>query len=150
MLDFFYYGISPWIKAAGYQWNASNEYSIARKFLRFSYDLHIANQRITTELNPPEPSHRNLPEDRDTFDMFLDTISFIELLDRWSFRDEIVGTRLEHMIREFCYIWIDVLSGKPGKWTQVTLGMNDDMGSEDDHDYTIPDANWKRRAHDLY
>jgi hypothetical protein len=150
MLDFFYNGISPWIKKAGYKWYTPTENVIARKFLKFSYELYCAVKETNIALYPPEPIHRDLPEDRETFDMYLDTPLLIELLNIWSFRTEIVGTRLDYMIKEFCYVWLDVTSGKPGKWTYDTLNMNNEPGSEDDHDVIIPDGNWSRRTHDLY
>lgn len=151
MLDFFYNGISPWIKDTGYIWLVNDESYVARKFLRFAYELYCTlKQGPTVDLYAPEPMHRNFTEDRDTFDMYLSSNSWFDLVDTWSFRDEIVGTRLEHMIREFCYIWIDVRYGKPGKWTQASLDMSDEDLTDDDNNVTVPDGNWSRRKYDLY
>jgi len=150
ILDFFYCGVNPWIKDAGYRWITGDDAIIARKFIRFCYDASWALVTHTGDLCPPEPQHRNLPEDRETFDLFLTTSSFVDLLELWSFRNEIVGTRLESMIIEFCYVWINVQDGAPGKWTRTTVEMSDDIGSDDEHESNIPDANWARRTHDLY
>lgn len=151
MLDFFYNGISPWMKGIGYIWIVAEEKYIAQKFLRFAYECHCAlKQGPTIDICAPEPMHRNLPEDRDTFDIYADIPSFMDFIDEWSFREEIVGTRLELMIREFCYTWIDVTSGKPGKWTQATLDMSDENYSDEDNTMMFPDGNWSRRKHDLY
>jgi len=149
VLDFFYNGVSPWIYGLGYKWNRE-EAVIARKFVRFCYDIHWALQTPTGELNPPEPQHRNLPEDRETFELFANTLAFTDFLEVWNFRDEIVGTRLEFLILEFSYVWLDVCSGKPGSWTQRTIEMQEDHGSEDDNDMLSPDSYWSRRSHDLY
>ena len=151
MLDFFYNGISPWMKGIGYAWILAEENYIAQKFLRFAYECYCAlKQGSTIDLCAPEPMHRNLLEDRETFEMYADTPSFIDFLEQWNFREEIVGTRLESMIREFCYTWIDVTSGKPGKWTQSTFDMANDDYSDEDNTNTFPDGNWSRRKHDLY
>lgn len=149
VLDFFYNGVSPWIYDLGYKWNRE-EAVIARKFVRFCYDIHWALQTPTGELNPPEPQHRNYPEDRETFELFANSSAFSDFLELWKFRDEIVGTRLEFLILEFCYVWVDVSSGKPGSWTQRTIEMQDDNGSEDENDAFNYESYSNRRSHDLY
>ena len=147
--DFFYNGISPWIQSFGYTWNKEEDY-IARKFLRFSYELHCALlEGSTVDLLPPEPFHRNLPEDRESFEFYVN-VPFLDFLDDWKIREEIVGTRFEFMILEFCYIWIDVTAGKPGRWTLAALEMNDTHGSDEDLDTFLPDGNAGRRKYDLY
>jgi hypothetical protein len=151
MLIFFYNGISPWIKRIGYTWIMTEEEYIAQKFLKFAYEIYGAlkkDKRIV--LRPPTPMHRDFQEDRDTFEIYMDTQSFIEFTSEWSFRNEIIGTRLEYLIREFCYTWIDVTSGKPGKSTQATLTMTDEDGSDDDVNNNIPDGLSTRRKYDLY
>jgi len=151
MLDFFYNGISPWMKGIGYTWIIGEEKYIAQKFLRFAYECYCAlKQGPTMDIYAPEPMHRNLPVDRETFEIYADIPRFMDFLDHWSFREEIVGTRVESMIREFCYTWIDVTSGKPGKWTQATLDMSDEHCSDEDTTNMFPDGNWSRRKHDLY
>jgi len=149
MLDFFYSGLSPWIQTIGYKWYTT-ENSVALHFLRFAYELHCALlQGPSIELYSPEPYHRNLPEDRDTFD-FYTSGHFMDFLESWGFYESLYGHRLDHMILEFCYIWIDVTAGKPGSFTQVTLDMNDSPGSEDETDATLPDLSMNRRKYDLY
>lgn len=152
MLHFFYDGVSPWIKGFGYSW-CDDEQKIARKFLRFCYDVYTTSNMDTKyTLQVPEPRHRDFPEDRDTFEFIADTPSFVELLEIWKFRDEIVGTRLDYLLREFCYVWINVQSGKPGAWTQAALDAESDADSEEDRANTnvLPDGNWSRRKYDLY
>ena len=147
LLDFFYRGISPWMKSFGYKWNSFNDDDVARKFLRFCYTVHCSIQ-TKTHLEIPEPMHRNLYEDRETFDHLIDTQSIIEFLDAWDFRTEIVGTRFEHLLPEFCYVWLDVTYGKPGALTEKCF-VEEDNGSEEDN-VAIPDGNWNRRKYDLY
>lgn len=153
MLHFFYEGISPWIQGFGYSWS-DHEDKIARKFLRFCYAIYTTASLDTKyTLEAPEPKHRNYVEDRDTFDYIVDTRSFIDFLDIWKFRDEIVGTRLEYLLREFCYVWINVHSGKPGAMTQAAIDADmDDMSDEERaaNSNALPDGNWNRRKHDLY
>jgi hypothetical protein len=151
LLNFFYNGISPWIYTVGYKWNKSDESYIAQKFLRFAYELSCAlKQNKSTTLLTPEPMHRNFQEDRETFDMYADISSFVELLNKWEFLNEIIGTRLDHMIREFCYVWINVTYGKPGKWTQSTLDMYNEEMTDEDLISQLPDSNLNRRKYDLY
>ena len=150
MLDFFYNGIAPWIQHVGYAW-VSDVDQIARKFVHFCYILNTTvKANHSSMIQAPEPSHRNLPEDRDTFDMFADCIDFSDILEDWSFRSEIVGTRLDYMIREFCYVWVDVEKGSPSKWTEKTFEMNEDQQSDEEKGTMFPDGNWSRRKYDLY
>jgi hypothetical protein len=145
----FYDGLSPWLQSFGYKWS-TNELEISQKFLKLCYLIYC-----TLPMDPrymlqaPEPLHRNLPEDRETFDYFIDSYSFAEFLEQWSFRDEIIGTRFDNLILDFCYVWLDPTSGHPGTWTQNILNANNEDAS--DEDYTaLPDGNWSRRKHDLY
>jgi len=149
MLDFFYYGINPLIKNSGYKWISDDE-TIARNFLRFCYNVQWALQSDTRNLNAPEAQHRDLIEDRETFDLFISTSSFVDLLELWSFRKEIVGSRFEHMILDFCYVWVNVQNGKPGNWTKTTLEMSDENYSDEEYDSYLPDTFSKRRTYDLY
>ena len=152
MLHFFYVGISPWIKGFGYSWS-DDDATIANKFLRFCYTIHTTVAMDTKyTLEVPEPRHRNYSEDRDTFEFLVDTRSFIDLLDVWTFRDEIVGTRLDYLLREFCYVWINVHTGRPGALTQSALDADMDEISDEDRVGInhLPDGNWNRLKHDLY
>jgi len=150
MTDFFYRGITPWMRAAGYSWSTLDS-EIHRKFMNFAFAIcsTLASSNTAT-LQVPFPNHRDLPEDRDTFDMFVDMSSFTDFLSKWKFRDEIIGTRLDFLVREFCYTWINVECGKPGIWTEKSLDMNNDENSDDERGYILPDGNWSRRKHDLY
>lgn len=150
LLDFFYGGLSPWIQSHGYRWSREEDY-IARKFLRFSYELHcVLLEGLKMDLVYPCPMHRDLPEDLDTFEMYTSS-SFLDFLEPWKFLKELVGTRLESCILDFCYVWINVTAGKPGAWTQVTLDINEGLGSDDEqNDSLLADGNAGRRKYDLY
>lgn len=148
MLDFFHSGITPLIHKCGYSWSEKPE-MIAEKFVQFAYMVSTSvKDSSTLYLQAPQPNHRNLPEDRETFDMYFDTTILVNFLDSWKCYNEIVGTRLEFLIKEFCYIWVNVIHGTPGKWTQVTLDMNKEQDSEDE--FITTDANWRKEKHDLY
>ena len=103
----------------------------------------------TYDLYPPTPMHRNLDEDRETFDLHFDTFALVEFIDSWKFYDTILDTRLDYMIKEFCYIWIDVESGKPGKWTDVTLDSNSENVSDGEGN-ALPESNWRKQKNELY
>ena len=151
MLDFFNHGLTIWINSHGYSWSAESN-RVSRSFLHFCYKLNDtikAGEKYTLQL--PEPKHRNLPEDLDTFQSIADSFSFTELLTRWSFYDQIIGNRLDNLIMDFCYIWVDVEKGAPGRWTQKTIDMNEDeLSDEERAQNNLPDGNWSRRKHDLY
>ena len=150
LTEFFYSGITDWMKSCGYSWSNTDS-EIKKKFLNFAFAVSSTLEASrTATLQVPFPNHRNLPDDRDTFDLYADMSSFTEFLHKWSFRSEIVGTRLDHLIREFCYTWSDVEKGKPGRWTQLTINMNEDENSDDDKGIMLPDGNWSRRKYDLY
>ena len=147
-LHFFYDGVSPWITGIGYRWSLE-EKVVSRKFVRFCYDVHCAIKG-DYEIVAPEPRHRNYQEDRETFDSLIDTNSLIDFLSEWDYYDELIGTRLEYLLLEFCYTWVDVTAGKPGNFTHATLAAEEDEGGEEDRGIQIPDAYWSRRQHDLY
>ena len=131
MLHFFYSGLSPWIKNFGYSW-FYDEDDIAKKFVYHCYVLMTSPD--THLLLPPKAKHRDLKEDRDTFDYIVDTVSFIDFLEEWKSRDDIVGTGRDHLLREFCYVWIDTRSGKPGAYTERILEA-DETDSEEEGAY---------------
>jgi hypothetical protein len=151
MLDFFYNGVSPWVNRCGYSW-LTEDMKIARSFLNFCYKLNDtikAGDQFILEL--PQPNHRNMPEDLDTFQIFTDSFSFSEMLVSWSFYDQIIGNRLDNLIIDFIYNWVDVERGAPGRWTETTIEMNEDEMSDDERaQNNLPDSNWSRRKHDLY
>ena len=147
MLVFFYNGVSPWIKDIGYKWS-QDDGKIARKFVYLCYMIDTTSRMYDKDLEPPEPMHRNLEEDRETFDYFVDTTELINFLADWEFRDEIVGTRFDHLIKEFCYIWVDVCSGRPGTFTQKIFDAEAEMEEEEDY-YAGPDTSSKKKW-DLY
>jgi hypothetical protein len=147
MLVFFYSGVSPWIKDIGYKWSEDDE-KIARKFLYLCYMIDTTSRMYDTDLEPPEPRHRNLEEDRETFDYFVDTTELIDFLANWEFRSEVVGTRFDHLIKEFCYVWIDVCSGRPGTFTQRIFDAELEAEAEEEY-YAGPDMS-SRKKWDLY
>ena len=144
IMDFFYNGVSPWIKDLGYRW-AQNDNYVAKRFLYLCYMIDTAD--ANTELKSPKPRHRNYSWDRETFDHMVDTYTFIKFLKAWEHRDEVVGTRFEHLIKEFCYIWIDVTYGKPGRFTQEFFIPDEE--DEEEELNTGPDIQSKKKW-DLY
>ena len=150
MLDVFYNGLTPLITKCGYTWS-TQESVVASKFLKFAYLLHeTLESSPTSELHPPEPRHRNYSEDRETFDLYFDTFILGEFINAWKCYDVIIDTRLDYMIKEFCYIWVDVEHGKPGKWTQATLDMNSEYSSDEEFGNILPDGNWRKQKNELY
>jgi hypothetical protein len=147
-LHFFYDGVSPWINRLGYRWSVEEEI-VSRKFVRFSYDVYCA-LKDNYDIKAPSPNHRDYEEDRETFDYFVDTNELVDFVSEWECYDELIGTRLEYLLLEFCYTWVDVTSGKPGKFTQEMLEAEDDDAAEEERGNLIPEANWSRRRHDLY
>jgi len=142
--DFFYNGVSPWIKSRGYRWSQDEKY-ICKKFMYLCYMIDTSEAHI--DLKAPPPRHRNYSWDRETFDHFVDTHSFVKFLKEWEHRYEIVGTRFEDLIKEFCYIWVDVVSGTPGKFTQ-SFFIPDEDDEEEDVNYA-PEIQSKKKW-DLY
>jgi len=148
MLAFFYEGVNPWMQSVGYKWLREDDV-IARKFVYLCYMINTTANMHTMHLEIPDPKHRNFTEDRDTFDFFVDTSSLVDLLSAWEFRDEIVGTRFDYLIKEFCYVWINVESGKPGAFTQKIFDAEDEAQAEEDLHYAGPDTTSKKKW-DLY
>ena len=153
MLDFFYSGVEPWIQGSGYYWSITSD-SVAKRFVYFCY---VMSSTLDTgddyTIEPPYPRHRDLPEDLDTFNIFADMASFSDMLLEWRDRSEIVGTQLDHMIRDLCYVWIDVERGQPARWAEATIEMNDECNSDEEGvsgGPIVPDGNWSKTKNDLY
>jgi hypothetical protein len=131
MLHFFYQGVSPWIQSRGYVWSFQ-ESMIANQFLRLCYLIDTTDKMdYVYDLNVPKPMHRDLYEDREMFNQLVDTQDLIKFLNKWSFRTEVVGTRFDHLIRDFCYTWVDVKSGKAGRYTQDILDSYEEQQEEE-------------------
>jgi hypothetical protein len=147
MLDFFYSGVDPWISEAGYHWSIHRNLA-AKKFVYFCYVMYTTLESGDGyTMNAPVPKHRDLPEDFDTFNIFADLSSFSDMLLEWRDRDEIVGTRLDYMIRDFCYVWIDVERGPPNAWTQTTIEMNDEGYSDDEAPSGQAEGAWSNNVY---
>jgi len=156
MLDFFHRGVSPWIHGCGYRWSLEVD-EVAGKFLYFCYTdyttMRLRGPKGQWVLEAPSPRHRDLLEDADTFEIFADLTSFSDMLHSWTDRCEIVGTPFDHLIRKFCYVWVDVQYGEPGRWSETTFEMNN--GGQWDEDTggaggASSDSRWGKRKNDLY
>jgi hypothetical protein len=134
------------VQDMGYKWS-KDENVIARKFLYLCYSIDTTlKMGVNYDLVPPQPQHRNLLEDVETFDYFLDD-RYNNFLENWAFRTEIVGTRFEFLIKEFCYVWIDVTSGRPGAYTQKLLAEEEEEQADEDM-VTFSDT-WSRKNWDI-
>jgi len=145
MLVFFYSGISPWIQGFGYSW-MYQESLIASKFVHLCYMIYTS--KVNDILEIPEPKHRNYDEDRETFDLLVDTSEFIDFLEKWKSHSEIIGTPFDYLLKEFCYVWIDPSYGKPGSFTQRIFDAEDEADAEEEQ-YSGPDI-LSRKKWDLY
>ena len=131
VLHFFYDGLSKMIKQLGYKWN-TNEAYIASKFVQLCYMIDttksVAHQY---SLQGPDPKHRDLKEDRETFECILDTFAFNDFLEDWS-HCPVVGTSFDFLFKDFCYNWIDVTAGSPGVMTQKILDADIEEEGEEE------------------
>jgi len=131
VLHFFYNGINPMIKNLGYIWSIQED-DIAKRFIQLCYMIDTTKRDADKySLQGPKPNHRNLKEDYETFDFFLDTFDFNTFLEEWS-HCPIVGTSFDYLFKEFCYSWIDVTTGAPGVMTQKILDVDNDENSEEE------------------
>lgn len=147
MLAFFYDGVNPWVRNIGYKWSRE-DHIIAGKFVHLCYMISTTVNMYEKSLEAPAPCHRDLDEDRETFDYFLDTNQLIDFLEAWEFRTEVVGTRFDYLIKEFCYCWVDVCSGKPGAFTQRIFDAEAEADAEEEM-LSGPDISSKKKW-DLY
>lgn len=147
VLYFFYEGLNPFVKSLGYTWSNKEDSVIARKFLYLCYMIQTTQH--DEDLLLPEPRHRDLSYDRDTFEFTIDTFTFTDFLSEWSFCHEVCGTRFDHLIKEFCYIWIDVESGPPGKMTQRILDAEAEEQDNATQEYEVTEA-YSRKNWSLY
>jgi len=145
ILHFFYDGISKMINQLGYKWNTI-EKRIAMKFLQLSYMIDTTRRNADKYfLQGPEPCHRDLKEDRETFEFALDTFAFNDFLEEWS-HCPVVGTAFDSLLKDFCYSWIDVTAGAPGRMTQKIL----DADEEEEEEEVVTTEIHSRRNWSLY
>ena len=150
MLDFFYNGLSTWLQDSHYEWLLPEE-EISRKFVRLCYMIHkTIKSDGKTHIQIENVNHRDLLEDEDAFDLFASNSSFVDMLADWACYANIIGTKYEHLMRDFCYVWADVERGVPGRWTQTTLHMDDEIHSDDERGNGLPDSNWSKTKNELY
>lgn len=156
--DYFFYNfLSPWIKSLGYSWETA-ENKVARAFQKFSYALEDAELYTNVKdrhfsLSMPEPIHRNLQEDRETFDYIVNSHEFVDLSINAAETSELLGLRNDHLIIEFCYIYVNVTSGRPEQMTKSLLEMDEGFEGEESgksNMINLPDAYANRRKYDLY
>jgi len=140
-LHFFYDGICPLIKARGYTWITLDR-DIAKRFLQLCYMIDM-NKNTDYSLKGPEPKHRDLKEDREIFEFFLDTFMFNDFLENWA-HSPMVGTKFDYLFKEFCYTWIDVTAGNPGLMTQKILDADEEEEEEEVYSSTeiLSRRNW--------
>ena len=150
MLDFFYNGISLWLQDSKYRWLSSEDH-IANKFIKLCYMIYQANKSSYMKgIQINQVTHRDLVEDEETFDLFANISSFTDMLANWTCYPNIAGTKYQLVLRDFCYVWADVEHGAPGRWTQTTLEMDDEIHSDDERGNGLPDTNWSKNKNELY
>jgi hypothetical protein len=147
VLYFFYEGLNPFIKSLGYTWSNKQDIVIARKFLYLCYMIQTTPR--DKDLIIPGPKHRDYQYDRDTFEFVLDTFTFNDFLENWLFCHEVCGTRFDYLIKDFCYSWIDVTSGNPGKMTQKMLDADSEEQEAITQEFDITES-YSRRNWSLY
>jgi hypothetical protein len=147
ILYFFYEGIDPWMKAIGYKWLRDDDY-VANKLLSLCYLMDSTKDNHDITLNVPRPMHRNLKDDRETFDLFVDTECLITFVSNWDCVFDSIGKRYDYLIKEFCYTWIDVSSGNPGAFTEKLFEA--ESGTDDDIAYGPDITSSSKKKTDLY
>jgi hypothetical protein len=150
VLDFFYNGLSRWLQDSEYTWSMPED-DIADKFVRLCYMINQASKSSYMKgIQINKVNHRDLLEDVETFDLFANISSFADMLDNWSCYSNIVGTKYDLIMRDFCYVWADIEGGAPGRWTQTTLEMDDEIYSDDEKVYNWqPETNWRKSNSDM-
>jgi hypothetical protein len=156
---FFQKALNPWIQRCGYSWTMDLD-KVEQKFIKFAYaleDVHSYNRAAGSEryrIELPEVTHRNFPEDRDTYDLFVDLYSFSDLLDEWREHYTLLENPMIHLLYEFCYLYVDVEDGQPGKFTEKALDADKDSDDEDSgkgiSNTALPDMYDRRQRNELY
>jgi hypothetical protein len=150
--------LTPWIESFGYIWRHSDE-MITRLFSQFAYamtDVDLENRMTgrNFRLGLPAVQHRNLPEDRQTYELFVGLDDFAEFLDEVKMDYQVLESSSSHLLYDFCYLYVDVTSGTPGRFTQKALDADVDTDEEDSGkgiaNTNLPDAYANRRKNDLY
>ena len=153
--NFFYHYLSPWVTTYGYKWNNSNLEDMAKQFTRLAYAMYCAGADSRYVVSLPKPGHRNLQEDRETFDHFIGLSTFADFCDSAADAYSPADSRESYAIYEFCYTFIDPEAGNPGAYTkrvldEVAHDSDDEHGNNRASNAALPDAYANRRKHDLY
>ena len=140
--------IERWMHGRGYemdgQWKSKGVVG------RWLYCIHVM-ERVKKEriggIEYSVPNHRDWPEDRDTYEVYVDMEEVEIFLERWRTNEDFseltrVGQRVREEMRRFLYIFIDMDNSKRGKEIyRIVMDTDDeDDGDKDDRDIYIVEA----------
>jgi hypothetical protein len=142
--------LTNWMKYLGYKMNGAwgNGSKAVAKWLYAIQVLEIAKKDSISLLAYPEIKHRNLPEDRDRYEIVVTYDEIEKFLKKWSDIDDLdmkrnQGRRVREELSDFLYHYIDLESSKHG--IAITRYLED--GEEDEEEYL---QNGKPKNKDQY
>ena len=134
----FQYELGRWMERLGYImdsiWKTKN---VVGKWLYCIHYAEIVKQDQLGGIYYEAPNHRDWPEDRDTYEVYVTNDDIEEFLERWRTNEDFdadtrVGLRVRGEILRFIYMFIDMDSSKHGK--KIARIMNDTDDEYDDDD----------------
>jgi hypothetical protein len=120
-IDSFAKYITKWIKKHGYKMGDTwgDGVKVTVRWMYAIFEQEVLNKNKYGPLLYPEPFHRNLPEDLDSFEMVIDCEAINEFMENWKSIDELseshpFGIRVRMEMQEFLYTYVNVESSKYG------------------------------------
>lgn len=130
--------LTKWMKKKGYEMDKEwNNKRIISKWLYAIHVVELVKKERVGGLEYPYPNHRNWPEDRDTYEVYVRSDDIEEFLLTWRTNEDFdpetrVGQRVREEILELIYIYLDLDSSKHGK--KIARIMANDSDDEYDED----------------
>jgi hypothetical protein len=140
--------IEEWMKRRGYDmdmsWKSKN---VVGRWLYCIHVVEIVKQQRVGGIEYAEPNHRNWPEDRDTYEVYVNQDDIEEFLWNWRTNEDMsietrVGQRVRDEILRFLYIFLDLETSKRGRTIARIMADTDDEDDDEkgDKDMYLVDA----------
>jgi hypothetical protein len=140
--------IESWMRSRGYEMDGYwKNKDVVGRWLYCIHVVEIIKKERIGGIEYAEPNHRDWPEDRDTYEVYIQQDDIEEFLDTWRTNEDIsienrVGQRVREEIQRFLYIFLDLDTSKHGRMiTRIMIDTDDDDDDErGDRDMYLVDA----------
>lgn len=140
--------LEKWMRSNGYEMDS--EWKNKNMLAKWLYAIHVQECVKGDSIGGiyyPGPNHRDWPEDRDTYEVYILQDDIDEFLYKWRTNEDFdpdtrVGERVRDEILRFLYIYLDLDSSKHGRAIARIMADTDDEDDDEkpDKDVYLVDA----------